>query len=276
MDEKPGREQMKQLVLRSGTDEDMKRSLGFVTSKWGQEQIKELWMWPLFAYLIFFSSWIDIRKHFRKKRGTLWWSGVAMIMIVTAQDGWQPCVVLYRTGICHHHGVILHHLKLTEEKSRNGCGGKEIQIWCWGFTIHLSIHSPFESETIYIMVVNGGVNLCWSAGYYNLQKAPYCNNACGEYLPCIYQKNYNKQRSIDQSWQNTCEDYCEVKTCWFSISGTWVDCMARNTVLFCVNFLSMKTLNITRACSKFAMFISHIVSYCKITFHGWCCNCFTK
>ena len=33
MDEKPGREQMKQLVLRSGTDEDMKRSLGFVTLK---------------------------------------------------------------------------------------------------------------------------------------------------------------------------------------------------------------------------------------------------
>ena len=132
---------------------------------------------------VFFSSWIDIRKHFGKKRGTLWWFGVAMIMIVTTQDGWQPCVVLYRTGICHHHAAIFHHLKLKEAKYPNGCGGKEIQIWCWGFTIHLSIHRPFESETIYIMVVNGGVNLCWSAGYYNLQKAPYCNNTCGEYLP---------------------------------------------------------------------------------------------
>lgn len=124
MDEKPGREQMKQLVLRSGTDEDMKRSLGFVTSKWGQEKIKELWMWPLTAYLIFFSSWIDIRKHHRQKKRNLVviWGGNGYDCDNTTQDGWQPCAVLYRTGICHHHAAIFHHLKLTEEKFRNGCG----------------------------------------------------------------------------------------------------------------------------------------------------------
>lgn len=148
-------------------------------------------MWPLFAYLIFFPSWIDVRKHFRQKKRNLVviWGGNDYDCDNSTQDGWQPCVVLYRTGICHHHGVILHHLKLTEEKSRNGCGGKDTQIWCWGFAMYYID----DSTSIWIrhrwMVVNGGVNLCWSAGYYNLKKAPYCNNSYSEHLQKKTAKN---------------------------------------------------------------------------------------
>ena len=136
---------------RSWTDEAIGTSFW---DRWRHEEILGLrFMECDLCLLTWFSSQAGLifGSTFAKKRGTLWWFGVAMIMIVTTQDGWQPCVVLYRTGICHHHGVILHHLKLTEKKYPNGCGGKEIQIWCWGFTI-----APPNPQRI----LGGGRSLC--------------------------------------------------------------------------------------------------------------------
>ena len=45
---------------------------------------------------------------------------------------------------------------------------------------------------------------------------------------------YEKQRKIDQSWQNK----CEVKTYRFNIPGTYisVDCMAVNTVCVWISY----------------------------------------